>query len=262
MDTRSLVDIVIQMVTTAKYIEKEQRKEYQYYMLLSGQDYLLKNMKGIERELEKQYPKPFIDCTPYSNTNWVYHKFALNRYTRDFHYWISHQLKKGFVRSAMRIMAILFTKICRTLGFTTYKRLVNSGVELYGGSAWWVLPNTVIDFILKELETRSPCTSIILDESTTPEETFFQIMIMRSPARELVDVNPPEMVLQNCKTYAYFFSETKKFTGHPHVFMSTDKKILQEKVEEGFWFARKFDITENEEILDWMDSQLLSETRG
>ena len=116
------------------------------------------------------------------------------------------------------------------------------------------MPDIVINYIIQEYNGNKEYIHFMLDESQTPEETFFQILTMRSPVSNLVEVNPIEMVAQNCKTWAYFSDDGKPFKGHPYIFTTQefDKLCASE-----CWFARKFDETVDNEIFDLIDQKLL-----
>lgn len=255
LDTRSLVDIVLEMIRCAKVVEQEKAKRYQYYFLLSGQDYLIKPMRWIESQLDSLYPKPLIDCTPYSDTNWIYYKFRNGSTSLRINKFIGKRLKdRPFLRKPFRLTELVLQRFEEMSKRNTYARLDREQVRLFGGSAWWVLPDIVINYIIQEYNGNKEYIHFMLDESQTPEETFFQILTMRSPVSNLVEVNPIEMVAQNCKTWAYFSDDGKPFKGHPYIFTTQefDKLCASE-----CWFARKFDETVDNEIFDLIDQKLL-----
>lgn len=251
LDRRSLVDIVFIMISEAKEVEKCKNKHYEYYLLLSGQDYLVKNINYINDELTKNYPKPYIDCTPYDRDNWIYHKFVYCKMSILYNDWITRHFSKGLIRSALRASAIIFTKILSIIRKDSYSKLNQENILIYGGSAWWILPDIIIEYITDKYNNKDKVSELILNESSTPEETYFQSMSMMSPFSNMIEVNPKDMVLQNCKTWAYFFDEEKPFKGHPYIFTVKEYDKLKEC---DFWFARKFDMTIDEEILDKLDS--------
>ena len=95
----------------------------------------------------------------------------------------------------------------------------------------------------------------LLRKTHTPEETFFQIMTMKSPVANLVDVNPKEMVAQNCMTYAYFSDKDKPFKGHPYIFTVDDYSKI---ISLPHLFARKFDETVDAKVFDLIDDKILN----
>ena len=89
-----------------------------------------------------------------------------------------------------------------------------------------------------------------------PEENYYQTLLMNSSFKGEIDVNSPEMVAQNCKTYAHFLPEGRPFTGHPYILTVEDTECLIEYAKSRF-FARKFDETVDSDILNWIDENLL-----
>lgn len=251
LDRRSLVDIVFIMISEAKRIEKRKNRHYAYYLLLSGQDYLVKNVNYINDELVKNYPKPYIDCTPYDKGNWIYHKFIYCKTSIQYNDWITRHFSKGLIRSGLRASAIIWTRFLSIIGKDSYSKLKKEHISLYGGSAWWVLPDIIIEFVVDKYNNKDRVSELILNESATPEETYFQTISMMSPLSDMIDTNPKDMILQNCKTWAYFFDEEKAFKGHPYIFTMKEYDKLKEC---NFWFARKFDMQIDEEILNKLDS--------
>lgn len=250
LDTWNLVKAPMQLIKMAK----DMGKTYKYYALMSGQDYIINSIDSIIHDLNKNYPKPYIDCTPYSRDNWVYHKFKANIGYFRYHEWINKRIKNNKINKLVKIpsyIAIIgiISKFCNPR-----KRLEKLKVDLYGGSAWWILPDIVILYILEEYTKMDEYVKE-LSCTMTPEETFFQIMTMRSPLSNMVDLNQPDMVEQNCKTYAYFFGVDKPPAGHPYIFTMDDTNLLYNKSKK-FFFARKFDINVDSAIFDYIDNKI------
>ena len=253
LDKRSLVDIALEMIHRAQEIEASENIHFDYYLLLSGQDYLVKPIGEINRLLLEAYPTPYIDCTPYDRHNWVYHKFKANRSLEKYHQWVVAKFpKRGtFLRRCFLALEIIGQKIAQTFHKNDYYRLRKQGLSLYGGSAWWILPDKAINYISGEYDARKSYVEALL-ATMTPEETFFQIMAMRSPIKDLVQINPIDMVAQNCKTFAYFSDAGKPFKGHPYTLTVLQYGML---IEKGCWIARKFEMSEDSEIFDLLDKR-------
>ncbi len=245
----------MEMIKKAHETEKAEQKKYKYYLLCSGQDYLIKPIEFVESELEKIYPKPLIDCTPYSKDNWIYKKFRTTVKLVSFGAWIREHFKEGIIRNGFRLFRYTLVRIFSACHLASYDKLTKRGWALYGGSAWWILPDVAIDFISDAyFNDQSEDIKILLDGTVTPEETFFQIMTMRSPIQNLVEINPPTMVAQNCKTWAYFSDVGKPFKCHPYVFTTEEFEKLQKS---SCYFARKFDSDVDEKIMDMIDKEFL-----
>ena len=250
LDDRSLVDIAMAMVKQAFQIEKNEGIKFRYYCLLSGQDYLTRPMWYINKQLEEHYPVPYIDCTPYDKKNWIYHKFKYTKCLLSYRKWIWENFNNiKVLRFGLRVTAYIWEKIVSFLHIPDYDKLSKTGVKLYGGSAWWILPDVAIEYIFQEYNAEARYTQALLS-TWTPEETFFQTMTMRSDVGKLVNINSVDRVDQSCKTWAYFSDEGKPFVGHPYIFT---KDEYQKLIGHDCWFARKFDATIDNSILDMLD---------
>ena len=246
LDDRSLIDITLSMITLAKGVEEKRCIHYEYFMLLSGQDYPIKDMSFIVKSLKESYPIPFIDCNGGGKSNPIIRsKFGKCRTFLKLRFFATHKLKH-FPKIVIRAVTWLMAKMLFALHLSDYYYFEKNDVELHCGSAWWILPDTIIDFILSEMG--QPYVERLL-ATDTPEETFFQILARRSPLRELVRVKE-QKEKQNSKTWAYFHDVDKPMAKHPYTFT---KKEYQKLIESGYWFARKFDTNVDSEIMDMLD---------
>lgn len=256
LDHRSLVDATILLIKAAKQKERLNGKKYDYFALLSGQDYLLKPIEEIEKELSRLYPQPLIDCTPWSKTNWVSKKFSKNEKLLAFRDRIDGQYpgKKGLPYCFLRGLGFLWKKQLQFLHKADIDYFNHTGIKIYGGSAWWILPDIAVNYILKEYKGMEEYINRLL-LTYTPEETFFQILTMRSEVREMVKLNPENSTNQSCKTFAYFSDAGKPFCGHPYTLTMQNAEMLLNMKD--YWIARKFEINEDSDILDFIDDNLL-----
>jgi hypothetical protein len=252
LDTYSLVEATICLMDLCKNTEKENGIHYGYFALMSGQDYPIKNNNFILSFLASSYPKPLIDCTPYDINNWVYHKFSNLPSKIKCNNYINKHLNRGLLRKAIKLPIFVYYAIIQ-LFITPHAELKRTNV-IYGGSAWWILPDLVVDYILNRVSDEEDELINLLKTTHTPEETFFQIMTMQSPLAPMVEVNQKDMVAQNCMTYAYFSDIDKPSQGHPYIFTSNEfEKILNLP----HLFARKFDETVDDKILEMIDKLIL-----
>lgn len=252
LNTDSLVKIEIELIKTAKACG-----DYKYFLLLSGQDYPIKPMKYINKKLNDNYPKPFIDCTPYDKHNWVSSKFSYNDKTMKLRKYLLGKRKGPLSTYSLGAIDVILRKLVKYLHIDYYTSLTKQNIELFGGSEWWILPDIGVNYIISEYDSGKSYIKDLLGVRT-PDETFFQIMTMRSPSRNLVDVNPKDKVSQSCKTFAYFHCKGKPFVGHPYEFTISDIELLSEKSErDDFWFARKFDLTIDSKVFDLVEEKLL-----
>lgn len=253
----SLVQISDELMRCAKEYEKTNNIHFSYFCLMSGQDYLLKDTASIHEELLKNYPKPYIDCTPCAKGNWVYngsmHTLWWNATDKKINQMFpTPSIFRKLIKSPMLVADFIMRnwRNPRT-------ELSKNQVDLYGGSAWWILPDIMVDYVLTVAERFTPENKFFpLTGVGVPEENYYQTLLMNSDFKSRIEINLPEMVAQHCKTYANFSPDGKPFTGHPYILTMEDTNRLAELAKSRF-FARKFDETVDSNIFDWIDENLL-----
>lgn len=256
LDMRSLVDITLLMIKEAVRIEASKKIHFSYYCLMSGQDYLIKPVDKILEMLIHFYPKPYIGCAPYQKTTPIFFKFDNNKETIKWTRFVNNHIHNKVLWEIFRYIRYIQRIYYRIRKKTSRDILQRLHVDLYMGSAWWILPDKVISFILCEMEKKPAYIDVILDGSYTPEETFFQIMALRSPLKDMIQVRKYKDTKKDSRTWAIFTGAKmdKPFTGHPYYFESDD---FQEIQKSDFWIARKFDETIDKNILDRIDKEIL-----
>ena len=255
LDKFSLVQIALNLSDAALEVEKEQNIKFSYFLLLSGQDYPIKNTKYILEFLKQQYPKPLIDIDTYKQGNWLAKKFELVKWVNKMDR-VLLQEKPSLKRKIKLFYYILANKLESISKGSPYERLQKHNVQLGGGSAWWILPHGVIENIYHQ---RISNKKLIKDLKSvwTPEENFFQIMTLMCDEANLMVENDEiyDENSQQCMTFANFITPTKPFRGHPHTILLEDfDRITSKKA----LFARKFDVTIDKEILDKIDKEKLN----
>lgn len=253
----SLVQISDELMRCAKEYEKEKGVHFSYFCLMSGQDYPLNNAAFIHKGLFENYPTPYIDCTPCTKGNWVYngsnHSVWWNTANRKVNQWLQNP---GVIRKLVKAPMFVADLITRNWANPRAK-LSKNQIDLYGGSAWWILPDMMVSYLLETAKRFGPGNKFYpLTGVGVPEENYYQTLLMNSEFKNTIRVNPPEMVAQNCKTYANFSPEGKPFTGHPYILTMEDAARLTELAKNRF-FARKFDETVDSSVFDWIDENLL-----
>ena len=152
-------------------------------------------------------------------------------------------------------IGFIWRKAVQLFHRSDYHYFKKTGIQLFGGSAWWILPDKVIEYILCEYDNNGEYIQRLL-ATYTPEETFFQILTMRTDYSNLVKLNNPSSVEQSCKTFAYFSDIGKPFCGHPYILTTENAKLLSNL--DDYWIARKFDMESDEAIFDYIDFNLLN----
>lgn len=216
--------------------------------LLSGQDYLLKPIDELIQFLEKNYPKTFIDCTPYSTSNWIFHKFS---HTPFYGKWYgTFYQRKGLIGKAGRYLIRKIDKFLLKFSPDMHSRLSKYNINLFGGSQWWILPFKMVEEILDITNKRDDMVKNLYN--CIPDEIFFQTLGMQTSFAPLIDINPPEQISQNSLTYSNFTAPGKPFCGHPHIITCEDWAWLYKKPQ---YIARKFDMSLDKKIFDIIDNE-------
>lgn len=251
LDSAELVDAELELLRTAT-----QHGNYQYFCLISGQDYPLYSIQEILRKLERCYPEPILDVTPYAQGNWVWMKFNASSWYKSKNSALNQRYmgKKSTVKKLKKLGYLLWD-ICVIQRFNTLARkLKRMGMGIYGGSAWWILPDTIVKKILAMQQENTEFCNLLRD-AFTPEETFFQTMVMNSDFAEKISVNSHRESKRHCATFIDFGGNERPVVAHPYVFTMQDLPSLCQARNEGYLFARKFDENIDGEILNYLCSQ-------
>jgi hypothetical protein len=255
----SLVEATLELIKKAKQVEEEKKITYNYYALLSGQDYPIKPLDYILQLLHESYPKPFIDCTPYHPSNFLKKRFkSFPLENKILIYFLKNYKPDTLSKLMNRIQKAPFYALfyfLKLLVQTPHAKLQKLNIKLYGGSQWWILPDITINEIYKRYFINKDQIINIISKSFGPDETFFQIMTMQSKIAPFVEINDFNDIRQNCLTYAYFRDEGKPFTGHPYILRTENFDMLSKLPH---IFARKFDDRIDSDILDLIDDNILN----
>ena len=254
LDCRRMIDITMNCIKEARMHAAQAGKQYRYFLLLSGQDYPIVPAAQIEEQLSRIYPAPILDCTKAEYGNWVAKKFERNRYLVHYRDFVLNR-SRGPLRFLLQTFGVLQRLVLRLCGATTMQRMARENISLFGGSAWWILPDTLAEKIFTEYGAKTKLSETILEESVTPEETYFQTMAMQTAFSSRIHLNGPQDTAQNCKTYADFGGRSgRPPVCHPYILTSADFDRLKAS---GCWFARKFDEQVDTSLMDRIDSELL-----
>jgi len=188
-------------------------KKYDYYIFMSGQDYLIKPVADIVSFLKDNSGKEFIEYKDISSQS------VANRYT-EYH------TRFRFVNAVLRrIMP---------------KRKIFNDVMPYFGSCWWMLTGDAVTYMTsvyyEKYYKKLYLTSCI-------DEIIYQTILLNSSfASKIVNDN---------KWYIDWSNHSKGLNdGNPNVLTDSDFDSI---VNSNKFIARKFDININDKILDMLD---------
>jgi hypothetical protein len=228
-------------------------KKKGYTVLLSGQDYPLRNNKNIYdffkdshnnhieiKKIDKLWGTNGLDrITKYKiNKSNKRGDFMLLPTIFDKNFYKSKTFGKlNFLRKSRKFESIF--KIFRKRRFPIH-------IEAYGGSVYWAFPTTTIEKILEFIKN-NPHYIIYHKYSLCPDEIFFHSIIAHL---QIINDIPTE----NSITYVNWDKKNVKL---PVTFEKSDFNELQ-NASINYLFARKFDIDIDNGILDKLDSEFLN----
>ncbi|GAX40936.1 putative glycosyl transferase [Tolypothrix sp. NIES-4075] len=196
--------------------------DFDYAILLSGQDYLIKPINQIKEFLEKHRGKEFIETFSLASQNkWTNQDGCYQALNRIQHWHFSFRSKHLYI---------------------PIKRRFPKGLEPYGGSQWWCLSRDCIQYINDFVVNNSGFVNYF-KYVFIPDETFFNTIVSNSPFKNYIvsddlkyadwenpNPTPPAIICKN---------DFHKLANSPKL------------------FARKFDMNRDVEILDLIDQKIL-----
>lgn len=237
----SLAEISLVLIKAAYQYSREKGIIFSYYRLLSGQDYPIRPFAEYERFLEENYPKEFMGIDHYEDgIAHIRDKFSRWRFS-GIRNVLSQFIKNNILYMGclipFYIIEILWTKIIGT----PYERMARRGYIVAGGPSWWNITDRLASYIVEQIEQESPVINIV-KHTATPEESIIQILYANAPW------------YKKNKTYnltiGNYGRRGEKKTGHTYLWKKED---ISELINSDCYFARKFDMSIDEEVLDQLD---------
>jgi hypothetical protein len=213
----SLVDATLSCVKTLCNSDAE----FDFVVLLSGQDYPIKSRSFFSRFLADRRGECLMFAYPFPFPHWVnggYHRLPTWRIP--------------FPGKPRRILPP------RVAGFR-HKKLP-FGYHPFGGSQWWCLPGEAVQYI-HEFVVAHPEFVQYYRQAIIPDEMFFHTILGNSHFH--IDAG------ENNVTYT-------KWRGGPNPAVLTAADLTEMNDSE-YLFARKFDMDADPELLDWIDTELI-----
>lgn len=257
----SLISATLELIRLA-----HSRGNYGYYVLLSAQDYPIKSTSYIKSFFEEHYPKNFIEGDFAKNhgswcCQWGRHKYH-QKIREIIHDIVGHHAYFSKIGSVLRFPIWLYDRLSVIWGERPINELKKIGFNLVAGTAWWMLTDEVISYILDEV-TKNPALVRAFRTMQVPEECFFQTLIIGSEknylplyTREKSNKDFASRLTRSIHRLIYDFKETGQHCGgHPFNFTIKDINLLKQS---DALFARKFDLNIDRKIFDMVDAQILS----
>jgi hypothetical protein len=197
--------------------------EFDYAILLSGQDYLIKSNAYLEHFLEKHKKQEFIEfCSLHSPENKWYKQGGYYQSLKRIEWWhLRYRSKHLCLQKQRRFLP---------------------GMEPYGGSQWWCLSKACLKYVQDFVE-RNPAFVNYFKYTFIPDELFFQTIVLNSPFKD--------QVINDDLRYVDWDNPNPNA---PATLLKDDFEKLNSSSK---LFARKFDMTRDREILNLIDQQIL-----
>jgi len=203
-------------------------RQYDYYILLSGQDYPIKSKAYIANFLDQHQGQDFIEYFTLPSERLREKQGGLYRINR-FHQ-ISENCHKEFPPySKKRLFNKLFNKWAEV--YSSKKRRMPLDMQPYAGSQWWMLTNKTIGILLGFLE-KNPSVEKFFENVWIPDEIFFQTVLMHLQKEHGLSI------INNNYRYTDWDDRSGGKAFNPKILSEKDFDLL---LQSDALFARKFD---------------------
>lgn len=249
------IGIVKATINAIKKIILDSRKGY--IVLLSGQDYPIQSNDNIFTFLNKSYGLNYIDFFPIPFQYWHnqgidrLNSYKINLSNRREHFIQIYSVfdKEFYTRSHVKkIYALILNNKFLELVNAFKKRKFPKTLIPYGGSQWWTITTDVAEKIFIFLQ-ENPNYLKYHKYSLLPDEMFFQSILLN-----LARKDDTIKIKNNSLTYTNW---TRKGCTLPVTFQTNDLTELLECTNNDKFFARKFDVDLDEEIMNLLDKRVI-----
>ncbi|MBD2388336.1 beta-1,6-N-acetylglucosaminyltransferase [Cylindrospermum sp. FACHB-282] len=229
--------------------------DFDWLILLSGQDYPIKSNSQIQEFLRKNIGKSFVDYFPLPRPENLSPKWTNGGFDR-INYWHFCLFNQRFVFPGKRrlntyyayhVKPTILDRIISRLWFCLVlffpiKRKFPQGFQPLAGSQFWCLSRECGEYIYNFIQ-QNPTFVNFFNYVDVPDEIFFQTIILNSPIRTtVINNNLWYMDWQN---------------PNPNLPAILGENDLDKLINSSCLFARKFDAYQDIEILNSLDKQIL-----
>jgi hypothetical protein len=251
---RGRFGVIDGLISALRWLEKQPRS-YDWIVVLSGQDYPIRPLAELEMELETS-----------AHDGYFHHFEAMNEVAAlappmfwpqrevddryQFEYAVLKENPTTLDRALLKLPRLLseFTHSHRLhtgygimLGKRPKQTPFSRDFKLHGGSYWLTINRKAVRSVLSFVDERPDIVNYFRGV-IVPEEAFLQTVLANDPALRL-------------STHELRYMEFDQRYGHPREFVMAD---LPRVMASGCFFARKFDMRRNPEVLDAIDASIRS----
>lgn len=228
-------------------------QDFDWVVYLSGQDYPIKPLAQIERELTLSQYDGFLDVKPVSECRWHngYGRYYYRYYTLPNFPGVKrlrHQLRR---RAKVQVAAGNLTPRivvpghkhgATKIGIRPLFSPFNDHFGCFYGSSWWTLNRRAIESMCRTMDDRPDLVSHYRRILWAPNESFFSTLLLNDRSLNLCTTDNKRLI-----------SWTHPETGHPDVLTANDWDKL---VATNAHFARKIDARIDPNLLDMLDRHI------
>ena len=219
----------------------QSKKTYEYVLIVSGQDLLVKN--DIDSFLTKNKGIAFVE---YKNIN-IKEQNSFNR-AKLLYKWpyIFRQLYNNKF-NPIRILRSLYCRL-GSIGLLPKKK-INYDVKniiFYHDLFWNALPFEIVKYI-NDFLNDDPNFFDIFKNAFAPDETFFTTIIMNSKFKNRIKL------VDNVSHSLTYINKT--INNHPPILTMADVSKIEES---GMFFARKFDYRVDKEVIEYFKNKIIN----
>lgn len=148
---------------------------YDYYFLISGQDFPVRPIRELIEFLENDNGANYVDLFPSLN-NGLCKQNNLDK--RNQIVYGDRIMSRGkFARIMRRLWVAVTGGYGRTFGIFRRKNVLN--LKFYFGSQWWCLSKDFVEYATEYL-AKTPQYAEFFRKASCPDESFFQTLLMNS----------------------------------------------------------------------------------
>lgn len=203
-------------------------KNYDFFVLLSGQDYPIKKMRECIDFLSEHCNEPFMDFVPLDSTDYK------NFEARNSVFFPRFLIGRG---KAIALLRKVYIDLCTAMKL--YRKPLFD--QFFFGSSWWAMPGLYAEEIVQYCKD-NPGINEFFRHSLCPDECMFQTI-----AKTLF----PNSNFNHKLTY----TDWSENQSGPKTLQITDIDSLL-KQNDNYFFARKFDAANSMDVLDYIDEAI------
>ncbi|MDB5010550.1 MAG: putative glycosyl transferase [Mucilaginibacter sp.] len=225
---------LVEATLTAMAAIKETENYYDRIILLSGQDYPIKNNEYLNNFLQSSQHSIFMEYFLLPN---------YKRWSSDGGMYRTNKYFFGFGifnRYAAKAINFLASYI------TFFQRSFKNTMKHFHGSQWWIIDMHSLYYILDYVKN-NPQYSSFHKYTFAPDELFFQTILLNSGNDNLI-----RGIFNDHKRFMRWIDES---SAHPEIIKTEDFDAI---CNSSALFARKFDTQIDSKILDMIDEKCLN----